>query len=85
MPEFAFGTIEILNMCVESPGVAIIGGGHTSALVNQRGVANEVYHNSTGGGATISFLSGEAMPVIASLKNSRKKFENSLGELGLSP
>ena len=85
LPDFAFGTIEILNMCVESPGMAIIGGGHTSALVNQRGVANEVYHNSTGGGSTISFLSGQSMPVIASLKDSRKKFEGVLEELGLSP
>lgn len=84
LPEFAFGTIEILNMCVEAPGMTIIGGGHTSALVNQRGVASQVYHNSTGGGATISFLSGESMPVIASLKNSRKRFENELVRLGLS-
>ena len=53
--------------------------------VNQRGVANEVYHNSTGGGSTISFLSGESMPVIASLKDSRKKFEGALEDLGLSP
>ncbi|MDP6888909.1 MAG: phosphoglycerate kinase, partial [Candidatus Thalassarchaeaceae archaeon] len=47
---FAFGTIEILNQCCESNGFVIIGGGHTSTLVNERKVADLVGHNSTGGG-----------------------------------
>ena len=34
---FAFGTIEVLNMCVETTAMTIIGGGHTSALVEARG------------------------------------------------
>ena len=54
--------------------MTIIGGGHTSALVNSRGVSSLVSHNSTGGGSTMSFLSGEPMPVIASLKESFLKF-----------
>ena len=61
LPEFAFGTIEILNMCTETDAMTIIGGGHTSALVNSRGVANLVSHNSTGGGSTMSFLSGDCL------------------------
>ena len=74
LPDFAFGTIEILNMCTETDAMTIIGGGHTSALVNSRGVSSLVTHNSTGGGSTMSFLSGEPMPVIASLKESFQKF-----------
>ena len=74
LPDFAFGTIEILNMCTETDAMTIIGGGHTSALVNSRGVSSLVSHNSTGGGSTMSFLSGEPMPVIASLKESFLKF-----------
>ena len=74
LPDFAFGTIEILNMCTETDAMTIIGGGHTSALVNSRGVSSLVSHNSTGGGSTMSFLSGEPMPVIASLKESFRKF-----------
>ena len=74
LPAFAFGTIEILNMCTETDAMTIIGGGHTSALVNSRGVSSLVSHNSTGGGSTMSFLSGEPMPVIASLKESFLKF-----------
>ena len=84
LPEFAFGTIEILNMCTEANAMTIIGGGHTSALVNSRGAANLVSHNSTGGGSTMSFLSGEPMPVIASLKESCRKHSDDLGSLGLA-
>ncbi len=84
LPEFAFGTIEILNMCTETDAMTIIGGGHTSALVNSRGAANLVSHNSTGGGSTMSFLSGEPMPVIASLKDSYRKYIGDLERLGLA-
>ena len=81
IPEFAFGTIEILNMCTEAEAITIIGGGHTSALVNSRGVSNKVTHNSTGGGSTMCFLSGEPMPVIASLKESFSRFHDKLGDM----
>ena len=64
--------------------MTIIGGGHTSALVNSRGAAGEVTHNSTGGGSTMSFLSGEPMPVIGSLKESCTIFREKLLELGLT-
>ena len=84
IPEFAFGTIEILNMCVETDAMTIIGGGHTSALVNSRGISSQISHNSTGGGSTMSFLSGDPMPVIASLKDSHRKFFDRLKELGLA-
>ncbi|MFL2493622.1 MAG: phosphoglycerate kinase [Candidatus Thalassarchaeum sp.] len=82
-PEFAFGTIEILNMCAEATGVTIVGGGHTSALVNQRGLAGEFSHNSTGGGSALGMLSGDPMPVIDSLSKSNDKFRPLLGALGL--
>ncbi|MBR79346.1 MAG: phosphoglycerate kinase [Euryarchaeota archaeon] len=84
LPEFAFGTIEILNMCTETDATTIIGGGHTSALVNSRGVSGMVTHNSTGGGSTMSFLSGEPLPVMASLKDSFKRFSNEISDLALS-
>jgi len=73
-PGFAFGTIEILNMCVETNAITIIGGGHTSALVSSRGAASQVTHNSTGGGSTMCLLSGQEMPVIDSLRESAIKF-----------
>ena len=66
--QFAFGTIEILNMICESDAFSIIGGGHTSALVSQRKVTHRVNHNSTGGGACLTMLAGDTMPVIDSLR-----------------
>ena len=73
-PAFAFGTIEILNMCTETDAMTIVGGGHTSALVNSRGVGDKVTHNSTGGGACLQMLCGDRMPVIEALQHSKTKF-----------
>lgn len=73
-PQFAFGTIEILNTCVETDAFVIIGGGHTGTLVNQRGVDEKIGHNSTGGGSCLTFLAGKPMPAIEALKASAKKF-----------
>ncbi len=84
LPGFAFGTIEILNMCTESPAITIVGGGHTSSLVSNRGVVDLVTHNSTGGGACLTMLSGGSMPVIESLKRSNDKFRSLLSHLGLN-
>ena len=80
---FAFGTIEVLNMCVETNAMTIIGGGHTSALVEARGVSERVTHNSSGGGATLTMLSGGRMPVIEALKHSSEISESMLEERGL--
>ncbi len=81
---FAFGTIEILNQCCESNGFVIIGGGHTSTLVNERKVADLVGHNSTGGGACLTMLAGRRMPVIEALEASRDDFANKLSSLGIA-
>ena len=73
-PQFAFGTIEILNICTESAALTIVGGGHTSALVSSRGVGDKISHNSTGGGACLTMLSGARMPVIEALMRSASVF-----------
>ena len=80
---FAFGTIEILNQCCESNGFVIIGGGHTSTLVNEKKVVDLVDHNSTGGGACLNMLAGRRMPVIEALEASAEYFGDRLEELGL--
>ena len=81
--QFAFGTIEILNMICESKAFTIIGGGHTSALVSQRKMGHMVDHNSTGGGACLTMLAGDHMPVISSLELSASLFEPQLDDLGM--
>ena len=82
--EFAYGTVEIMNMFTEATGVTIVGGGHTSALFNQRGNADQVSHNSTGGGSVLTMLSGGIMPVFESLEASENKFRPLLRSLGIS-
>ena len=82
--EFAYGTVEIMNMFTEATGVTIVGGGHTSALFNQRGKADQVSHNSTGGGSVLTMLSGGVMPVFESLEASDNKFRPLLRSLGIS-
>jgi phosphoglycerate kinase len=82
--EFAYGTVEIMNMFTEATGVTIVGGGHTSALFNQRGKADQVSHNSTGGGSVLTMLSGGIMPVFESLEASNNKFRPLLRSLGIS-
>lgn len=81
---FAFGTVEILEACAASEGFAVMGGGHTAALVAQRGLAGKMGHVSTGGGACLDYLAGRPMPGIASLVDSRAEFAHRLDELGLS-
>ena len=77
---FAFGTVEVLNMVTETNAMTIIGGGHTSALVEARGASGSVTHNSSGGGATLTMLSGGDMPVIRSLTESYEASKSTLSE-----
>jgi len=78
MPEFALGTIEMLNACSESEGYSVIGGGHTATLVMQRGLARKMGHVSTGGGSCLDLLAGRTLPAIESLKSSASRFEMSV-------
>lgn len=80
MPDFAFGTIEMLNACAESNGYAVMGGGHTATLVSQRGIADKMGHVSTGGGACLDLLAGRTLPGLASLKESAKQFRVSISK-----
>ena len=81
---FAFGTIEILNQCCESNGFVIIGGGHTSTLVNEKKMVDLVDHNSTGGGACLNMLAGRRMPVIDALEASAEHFGPRLKEFDIA-
>ncbi|MEM2289141.1 MAG: phosphoglycerate kinase [Candidatus Hadarchaeales archaeon] len=66
---FEVGTFAILKAMADSQAYTIVGGGHMVAAAEKAGVAGRLRHVSTGGGACISFLSGEPLPVIEMLKS----------------
>jgi phosphoglycerate kinase len=80
---FAFGTREVFSEIGRVKGYTLLGGGHTGVLARSMGLDTKVNHISTGGGALISFLSGEEMPVIEALRTSRKLFM--AGEFSIQP
>lgn len=70
--EFAVGTRGVLEAIAASKALKVVGGGHTAALITQFGLGGRIDHVSTGGGALISHLGGQPMPVIEALKESKK-------------
>ena len=74
--EFATGTNEIFSAISKSKGMTVVGGGETAMAFNQMGLAEGIKHISTGGGACISFMSGETMPALEAMRRSKKRFNN---------
>jgi len=60
---FSLGTFEILK-AVSKADFSVVGGGHISTAARLIGIDKKMSHVSTGGGASIRFLSGEKLPAI---------------------
>lgn len=63
-PYFAKGTREIYEIIKNNHIKTLIGGGDSTASVNALGYSDAFYHISTGGGATLEYLSGKSLPAI---------------------
>jgi phosphoglycerate kinase len=70
-PQFATGTKEIARAVAESRAYSVIGGGDSVAAVEEAGVAGQISHISTGGGASLEFVEGRALPGIEALRGER--------------
>lgn len=69
---FDQGTIAIAQAVAEATekgATSIVGGGDSVSAVNQAGLDDKISHISTGGGATLEFLAGDALPGVEALND----------------
>ncbi len=68
-PKFALGTFGVAKAVADSAAVSIIGGGESVAAIQQSGLAEQITHISTGGGASLEMLEGLELPGVAALQD----------------
>ena len=73
---FDEGTIAIAQAvadATEKGATSIVGGGDSVAAINRAELGDKISHISTGGGATLEFLAGDALPGVEALTDKRVK------------
>ena len=66
---FAAGTFGVARAVAASQAESIIGGGDSVAAIKKAGLADQITHISTGGGASLEMLEGQALPGVSALED----------------
>ena len=69
IPQFATGTQAMARLLAHFTSTTVIGGGSTAEVVIEMQLADKMTFVSTGGGASLRFLSGKSLPGAEALMN----------------